>query len=96
MKRLFLLATIVSMIYACSDGGSKTEGTQDASSTSAGTPSYDTARGAGKFMNVEISPNLNPALADAGQKVYDVKCASCHKLTTPPSRMDHEFRDQRG
>lgn len=79
MKRLFLAASIAIIAFACSDGGSKKEGSAEASSSE--TPSYDTARGAGKFTNVEVSPTLDVAKADAGQKVYDVKCGSCHKLT---------------
>jgi mono/diheme cytochrome c family protein len=81
MKRLFIAAIIAIGAYACSGGGSKGEAAKEASSSADGTPAYDTARGAGKFMNVAINPNLDPALADAGQKVYDIKCASCHKLT---------------
>lgn len=39
------------------------------------------AKGIGKFSNVEISANLDKPKAEAGGKVYDLKCSSCHKLT---------------
>lgn len=83
MKKLFFAAIIALVAYACSDSGTKTEDSQDpsASSSSSGNPSYDTARGAGKFTNVELSPTLDQAMATAGEKVYDIKCASCHKLS---------------
>lgn len=38
------------------------------------------AKGIGKFTNVELSPTLDVKMADAGKIIYDVKCASCHKL----------------
>jgi len=31
---------------------------------------------------VDVADKLDAAMADAGKKVYDVKCSSCHKLTT--------------
>jgi Cytochrome c. len=83
MKKLFFACIIALVAYACSDSGTKTEGSNDDASTSStsGTPGYDTARGTGKFTNVEVSPTLDKAMADAGEKVYDIKCASCHKLS---------------
>ena len=82
MKKIFFAAIIALVAYACSDSGTKTEDSADPSaSSSSGNPSYDTARGAGKFTNVEVSPNLDQAMATAGEKVYDIKCASCHKLS---------------
>ncbi|HSH66033.1 MAG TPA: cytochrome c [Bacteroidia bacterium] len=44
-------------------------------------PSYDPNRGEGKFTNVKIEKKLNVKFAEAGSEAYDVKCASCHKLT---------------
>ncbi len=39
------------------------------------------AKGIGKFKDIAVPATLNKTMADAGNKVYDVKCASCHKLT---------------
>lgn len=44
-------------------------------------PSYDPERGIGKFQNVTVNPELNASLAASGEKAFNVKCASCHKLT---------------
>lgn len=83
MKKLLLLGSIALVIFACNSGGDKPADSGSTTSTvDAGNPSYDTARGEGKFKNVELSPTLEVAKAEAGEKVYDVKCASCHKLST--------------
>jgi mono/diheme cytochrome c family protein len=79
MKKMILILSIAVGIYACSGNTSKKEGAEAATET--GTPAYDTARGAGKFNNVTVSPTLDAAKAEVGLKVYDVKCASCHKLS---------------
>ena len=42
---------------------------------------YDPNRGSGKFTTVDVANKLNVAFANDGQKVYDVKCSGCHKLT---------------
>ena len=84
MKKIMLSSCIVVtvILYACSGGAG---GNNNADSTSNGVseskPSYDPHRGEGKFNHVEISPSLNTAMADAGKKIYDIKCSACHKLT---------------
>lgn len=44
-------------------------------------PSYDPKRGTGPFTKVDISSNLNGSMAEAGEKVYSIKCSACHKLS---------------
>ncbi len=84
MKKLLILGSIVFAIYACNSGddAGDTSASDNTTSSSSGSsaPAYDTARGKGKFTNVEVSPTLDVAKAEAGEKVYEVKCASCHKL----------------
>jgi len=86
MKTTILLAVIL-VLAAC--GGQEPaseetkkptlqESTPEASSDN---PSYDPHRGEGKYTTVEIGDKIDPALADAGEKVVGVKCASCHKMT---------------
>lgn len=41
----------------------------------------DPAKGIGKFQNVELTHPLDQKMVSAGEKVYNVKCASCHKLS---------------
>jgi mono/diheme cytochrome c family protein len=86
MKKVFIILLAAGLLYACSNGSnSNTTDTKDASATSATSgdnPSYDPHRGEGKFAKVEISDKLDATMADAGKKIYDVKCSACHKLTT--------------
>lgn len=92
MKKL-LVASVLSLslfIYSCGGGQSsnttsapaKEEATTSQSpGASTENPSYDPERGKGKFTKVEIADKLDPAMATAGEKVYNVKCSGCHKLT---------------
>ena len=86
MKKLVMLLSIGALMAAC--GGGKNDNPAAATETSAasektgsGNPSYDPHRGEGKFTKVDISPNLDAAMAATGEKTYGVKCGSCHKLT---------------
>jgi cytochrome c551/c552 len=86
MKKLFILSLLGAVIFSCNnnaDNKSETtpENTAGESATANGNPSYDPERGVGKFTNVQVDEKLNVQMADAGEKVYDVKCSSCHKLT---------------
>ena len=83
MKKLFALAIISGLLYACSGG---TDGNNSSSESAApqeepkSVSDYDPNRGEGKFSDVEVGP-LNATMADAGKKVFDVKCSACHKTT---------------
>lgn len=85
MKKMILVLGMAIGVYACSNNAPKqpvtaAETTAETASES-NNPAYDPERGAGKFTNITVSANLDKVMADAGQKVYDLKCASCHKLT---------------
>ena len=86
MKKLLYIGSLVILIAACGGTGnskdtSSTTLQPDQKSTAQGNPSYDANRGEGKFTKVDVSPNLDGPKATAGEKVYTVKCSSCHKLT---------------
>jgi len=82
MKKIILIMGMAVGLYACSGNAPKQETPAAAQpATETANPAYDPERGTGKFTNVTVSPTLDKALADAGTKVFDVKCASCHKLT---------------
>ena len=88
MKKILIITGIAALIFGC---GSSDSEKKDASATNdpaaeskapaAEGTSSDVARGIGKFTKVEVSPTLDVKMADAGQKVFDVKCSACHKLT---------------
>jgi cytochrome c5 len=89
MKKTLSIIAFSAMLAAC--GGSsadagKTPATADAVSTAAkdpnANPSYDPNRGEGKFTHVEVTPALNVVMADKGKNIVDVKCSSCHKMTS--------------
>ncbi len=83
MKRAFIAMIMIAAIYACGNQNSSTAGSagtnekQDASAN----PTYDPNRGEGKFTSVDIPAKLDESMAENGNKVFAVKCGSCHKIT---------------
>ena len=93
MKKLIfffsLFFSIALFVISCGGSGEKSnsETTEPAtteaapSTTEKGNPSYDPNRGEGKFHDVQLSDKLDAAMAEKGDKIYELKCSSCHKLT---------------
>ncbi|MEO8770933.1 MAG: c-type cytochrome [Ferruginibacter sp.] len=83
MKKIAIILGLGFFIASCGTGaGSDVKPTTGQSATTDnGNPSYDPERGEGKFTKVDITPGLNATMADAGEKVYGVKCSSCHKTS---------------
>lgn len=89
MKKFIFIGSIAVLIAACGGGAGNTNKEESASSENKeqaekaenGNPTYDPKRGEGKFSTVDIGEHLDAAKADAGNKVYSVKCSACHKLT---------------
>ena len=87
MKKLILIGfigLIVMLAFSC--GGANTNsGTavpgSETNNTANANPSYDPHRGEGKFTKVDIGATLDATMAEAGNKLYSVKCQACHKLT---------------
>lgn len=85
MKLILVLCLLITLILGC--GGSKTSESKSETTTTEEdlykAPEYDPNRGEGKWSseNVTIGATLDAAIASEGEKVYGVKCASCHKLT---------------
>lgn len=85
MKKAFVVCILAGFMVACgggSDEGTAADDRQDGT-TPANIEQYDPNRGAGKFTseNVNVGPGLDKAMADNGQKISEMKCESCHKLT---------------
>ncbi|MEP6746193.1 MAG: cytochrome c [Bacteroidota bacterium] len=86
MKKLIIIAAISMFIAAC---GSNTDDKAsnhtipgaDKKETPDANPSYDPKRGEGKFSEVQVPATLDAAKAESGNKIYAVKCSSCHKTT---------------
>jgi cytochrome c2 len=90
MKKTFVYVAFSVALLAAACGGNNQSASKDnsASSTAASdekkpseNPSYDPKRGEGKFTHVDVAATLDPKMADAGEKIYQLKCSSCHKLT---------------
>ena len=83
MKNVLIVCALALALAGCSGNDSQAPASADSPAASASTdPSaYDPERGTGKFKNVDIPPTLDEAKAAAGEKLSDVKCASCHKMT---------------
>lgn len=90
MKKLQIVSAfaVSVLLFAC--GGDKKSESTGAGETPAEAPKsmvntseYDPNRGEGKWTaeNVNVGATLDAAKADAGQKISDVKCTSCHKMT---------------
>ena len=93
MKKTLIICTLIfslGLFFAACGGSGEKESTQATkpaateatpSTTANGNPSYDPNRGEGKFHDVKLADKLDAAMATKGEKIYDLKCASCHKLT---------------
>lgn len=83
MKRIILTSVILIALYACGSQSSTSEAPAagEEKKEASANPSYDPNRGEGKFKDVKLEPKLDAALAETGNKVYGVKCSSCHKTS---------------
>jgi len=78
-----IISSIIFIMYSCGGGsnaGTNVPGGKN-ETTANGNPSYDPHRGEGKFTKVDVGATLDATMAANGEKVYSVKCQSCHKLT---------------
>lgn len=82
MKKILICAMIAGGLWACGgNADTKSGDTAPPKSMVEDKEAYDATRGVGKYTEVEVGSSLDKALAAAGQKSFDIKCASCHKLT---------------
>jgi len=93
MKKLIisfsLIFSMALFVVSCGGSGDKTNSgsesaqatTDEGTNASSANPSYDPNRGEGKFHDIQLSDKLDPAMAEKGEKIYELKCSSCHKLT---------------
>lgn len=83
MKHSWFFPVIILTLLYASCGGGKDDSASETPLAEKDTPSLpgDEARGTGKFTHVDLTYPLDQNMVATGQKIYDVKCASCHKLT---------------
>jgi len=76
---LFLVFTVG--CNSNSDTGNNSESTGTTETAGAGKDEGNNPKGIGKYQNVELTHPLDEKMVADGKVVYDVKCASCHKLS---------------
>ena len=83
MKKLFIIGVLSLFIYACgsSNNESATDTNTEEGAQKNDVSNYDPKRGEGKFKDVKLDEKLDGAMATNGEKISDLKCLSCHKLT---------------
>jgi len=77
------------ILFACNSGSEKSAtpsppsegGATAKTDTGSSAASGNEKTGVGKFQHVELTHPLDQTMVAAGKGVYDLKCASCHKLT---------------
>src|SRR6185437_2774320 len=62
-------------------GDNKDQNTATESKGTNETQGADDSKGIGKFTHVELTHPLDQGMINTGQKIYDLKCSACHKLT---------------
>jgi hypothetical protein len=91
MKKMIIVGSLALFLAACGGSGDKdssesteaTTATTDTSATTAPavTSTYDSTSGEGKFHDVKINPKLDEGMAAMGEKIAQLKCQACHKMT---------------
>ncbi|MFN4007382.1 MAG: c-type cytochrome [Chitinophagaceae bacterium] len=85
MKQFSLILLALQLLVACGNQNGKPTNVETinepANTAPAENPSYDAKRGEGRYTDVTVPETLDVSLAEEGNKVYNVKCSSCHKLS---------------
>jgi len=83
MKKLFIICFLALFVIACAGAGNgdSAQNSDQGAAAAADPASYDPNRGEGKFTDVRLGDKLDAAMALRGEKLADLKCTSCHKLT---------------
>lgn len=90
MKLILGHLIIITALFLNSCGGNDSKNVNSGSSSDQAPksmiedkPSYDPNRGEGKFSaeNLNLTDQIDMAMADEGYKIQGVKCSACHKLT---------------
>jgi mono/diheme cytochrome c family protein len=84
-KILFgILSGAILFAVACNSNDKGSSTSSDNNSTGTSTTSTDAGnnpKGVGPHQNIQLTHPLDEGMIATGQNVYNVKCASCHKLT---------------
>ena len=73
--------TCIAIIISCSRPGEGVETSGTVATTTTASGESSDPKGIGKYKNVELTHPLDESMVATGKNVYEVKCASCHKMT---------------
>lgn len=73
MKTCLLLIFSVFFLFNCSEKS-------DSSNQPGGTETKASPNGIGPISKVELGASVDSAMANAGKKVFEMKCSACHKF----------------
>src|SRR5438045_9736221 len=79
---LAILLGVIGLVVACNsnDKSNASTASGDTNATT-GTGDANNPKGVGPHQNVQLTHPLDDKMIGEGQNTYNVKCASCHKLT---------------
>lgn len=88
-RKIFAILVLFStfFIYVACNSSNKSGGNTDSAAsnstenTSPSSTESTNPKGIGPYQNVQLTHPLDEKMVAAGQNIYNVKCASCHKLT---------------
>lgn len=84
-KNILLMLVSGSIFFAIACNSSSDKGKENTTSTdnptTTATNEGNNPKGVGPHQNVQLTHPLDEKMIAEGQNVYNVKCASCHKLT---------------
>lgn len=87
---VLLMMLLTGLFISCEDRGYKRNTKKGAETTQKSTekeskeeakPAEGDPKGVGEVRNVELTDPLEESMVKSGKAIYEMKCASCHKLT---------------
>jgi mono/diheme cytochrome c family protein len=74
------------MLFSCSSGDNEKNATEAQEQTGLAhqqeqAPVEDDGKGIGPVSSIEVSENIDDALAAEGKTIFEGKCSACHQLT---------------
>lgn len=79
-EKFLVIVALLGLTYSCSNSTSEKK---DSSANDQAVPvgASSSPEGVGKFKQVDLAATLDKKMADDGKGIYEMKCATCHKLT---------------
>ncbi|MCB0661112.1 MAG: cytochrome c [Saprospiraceae bacterium] len=84
MKKIIILIVVAFSLTACGSSDSPQTTSSGNSKPKSMVPDrpVDDGKGIGEVKNVTLNDPLDPQMSQKGKAIYEMKCASCHKLTS--------------